>query len=141
MLLAVHRGYGSLVLPLLESGSAIHAMAHITGGGIPGNLCRVIPPECTAVVYPGVWTVPPLFRWLQRAGKVTEAEMYDVFNMGVGLILVVDPAEAETVRSALRRQGEEVLELGEVAAGRGVPVWMEGLTRPGAADVGQVSES
>ena len=141
LLLAVHRAYGGLVLPLLESGAAIHALAHITGGGIPGNLCRVIPPGCTAVVYPGVWAVPPLFRCLQRAGKVAEAEMYEVFNMGVGMILVVDPAEAETVRSALRRRGEEVLEMGEVVAGRGVPVWMEGLTPSGAGEAGQTPQS
>ena len=126
-LLAIHRPYGPVLLPLLECRMGIHALAHITGGGIPGNLCRVIPAGLTARVHPGVWPVPPLFKLLQREGGVQDREMYDVFNMGVGMVVVVDPVQAEEVRIAMREAGEEILELGEVVEDQGARVVLEGL--------------
>jgi phosphoribosylformylglycinamidine cyclo-ligase len=127
ILLQVHRPYGRVLLPILEKQMGIHALAHITGGGIPGNLCRVIPKSCTAKVYPGVWSIPTLFQWLQREGQVDEREMYDVFNMGVGMVMVVDPVQAEEVRIALRAAGEEVLEIGEIIEDQGARVVMDGF--------------
>ena len=80
-LLAVHRSYFRSVMPVI---SRLHGVAHITGGGIPGNLVRVLPPGCEAVVDPDSWELPPLFATLQQAGRVATEEMRDVFNLGVG---------------------------------------------------------
>ncbi|MDT8340422.1 MAG: phosphoribosylformylglycinamidine cyclo-ligase [Longimicrobiales bacterium] len=119
VLLAVHRSYLGPLLPLLDAGR-LHGLAHVTGGGIPGNLPRILPAGLGAVVDRGSWTVPPLFRLLQRAGGVERDEMYRVFNMGVGMIAVVAAADADTVMADLREAGEAVWVLGEVEAGSGV---------------------
>ena len=89
-LLAVHRSYFRSVMPVI---GRVHGLAHITGGGIPGNLVRVLPAGCEAVVDPGSWELPPLFASLQQAGRIATGEMRDVFNLGVGLIAVL-PADA-----------------------------------------------
>lgn len=119
VLLDVHRSYLGVLWPLLEEGR-IHALAHITGGGIPGNLPRVMPEGLGARVDRGSWTVPPLFRLLQRAGGVERDEMYRVFNMGVGMILVVGAGEADGVLADLKAAGEEAWVMGEVEPGEGV---------------------
>ena len=96
-------------------------MAHVTGGGLTGNLPRVLPPGCRAVVRRSAWPVPPIFRLLQRGGRVAEAEMFRVFNMGVGLVCVVPPGRAAAARRALARAGVPSWEIGEVRRGaRGV---------------------
>src|SRR5690349_21912759 len=92
-LLAVHRSYLPVVRPFLRE-SLIKGMAHITGGGITDNLPRVLPSGCEARVRLGSWAVPPLFRWLQEAGKVPVEDMLRTFNMGIGLILVVAAGDA-----------------------------------------------
>ncbi|HSB55959.1 MAG TPA: phosphoribosylformylglycinamidine cyclo-ligase, partial [Gemmatimonadales bacterium] len=79
-LLAVHRSYFRSVRPVLDR---VHGLAHITGGGIPGNLVRILPEGCEAVVDPTSWEIPPLFTTLQRAGQISTEEMRDVFNLGV----------------------------------------------------------
>jgi phosphoribosylformylglycinamidine cyclo-ligase len=117
-LLAVHRSYASSVMPVIRR---VHALAHITGGGIPGNLVRVLPEGCQAVVDPGSWDLPPLFRTLQRAGGVGTEEMRDVFNLGVGLIAVL-PRDAV---SAAQRAAEAA----------GVHTWIMGKVRAGARSV------
>jgi phosphoribosylformylglycinamidine cyclo-ligase len=117
-LLAVHQSYSPAVMPII---SRLHGIAHITGGGIPGNLVRILPPQCTAIVETGSWTWPPLFRLLQEAGKVSLEEMRDVFNLGVGLIAVLPAAEVEKVQSAARHAG--------------VPTWVLGEIRRGPAEV------
>jgi len=104
-LLAPHRSYLPLVRPLLES-AAIKGMAHVTGGGITDNLPRVLQPGTDALVRLGSWTVPPIFEWLQRGGGVPQEDMLRTFNMGVGLILVVAPADADRVIAALAAAGE-----------------------------------
>ncbi|HSG48492.1 MAG TPA: phosphoribosylformylglycinamidine cyclo-ligase [Longimicrobiales bacterium] len=119
VLLDVHRSYLNVLWPLLEA-DRIHGLAHITGGGIPGNLPRILPEGLGAVVDRGSWTAPPLFRLLQRAGGVDRDEMYRVFNMGVGMILVVGHREVDGVLSGLRAAGEEPWVMGEVEAGHGV---------------------
>jgi phosphoribosylformylglycinamidine cyclo-ligase len=117
-LLAVHRSYGPLLLPLLPS-RRIKAMAHITGGGFYDNIPRVLPKDCTAVIDTASWEVPPLFRLLCARGKVSRAEAYRVFNMGIGMVLVAAPGEVDALRRALRRRGEDAPVIGEIRRGRG----------------------
>lgn len=117
-LLAVHRSYARAITPVL---SRVHALAHITGGGIPGNLVRVLPEGTEAAVEPASWTWPALFRLLQAAGRVSLAEMRDVFNLGIGMIAVVPPAEVTAVRVAAEADQVATWVIGEVRAGsRGV---------------------
>ena len=114
VLLAVHRSYAAALRPLLGD---VHALAHVTGGGIAGNLVRVLPPGIEAVVDAGSWPWPPLFRVLMRAGQVGREEMRRVFNLGVGMIAVVARDNVETaVRAADRAQVQAWL-IGEVRAG------------------------
>jgi phosphoribosylformylglycinamidine cyclo-ligase len=109
-LLAPHRSYLPVVRPLLETsrdgGILVKGMAHITGGGITDNLPRVLPGGTDAVVRLGSWDVPPVFRWLERAGAVPREDMLRTFNMGLGLILVVAPADADEAIGVLRAAGE-----------------------------------
>ncbi len=113
-LLAVHRSYAAAVRPVL---GRIHGLAHITGGGIPGNLVRVLPPDCAAEIEPRSWPPAPLFGLLQRGGRVSDEEMRDVFNLGVGLIAAV-PAEAvSAVRAAASAAGVETWTIGAVRQG------------------------
>lgn len=113
-LLAVHRSYRDAVTPLL---SRIHGMAHITGGGIPGNLVRVLPEGTAAVVDSGSWRLPPLFELLRQAGDVTLEEMRDVFNLGVGMVVVVSQPEVPAVRAAAGAAGIESWVLGDIRSG------------------------
>jgi phosphoribosylformylglycinamidine cyclo-ligase len=118
VLLAVHRSYFRAVVPML---SRVHALAHITGGGIAGNLVRVLPGHAEAVVDSRGWPWPTLFRVLMRAGRVSLAEMRRVFNLGVGLIGVFDRSDVEAASAAARRAGVETWVIGEIRAGeRGV---------------------
>lgn len=113
-LLAVHRSYHRSVMPVI---SRVHGLAHITGGGIPGNLVRVLPPGCEAVVDPGSWELPPLFATLQRAGQVTIEEMRDVFNLGVGLIAVLPPDAVPAAQDAAAADGVTTWPVGEIRRG------------------------
>ena len=116
VLLRVHRSYLAPVWPLLEQGW-IRAMAHVTGGGIAGNLPRVLPGGLGARVDCGSWTVPNVFRRLAEGGEVATREMYRVFNMGVGMILVVSPDREAEVLGVL---GDDAWGVGEVVRGSGV---------------------
>jgi phosphoribosylformylglycinamidine cyclo-ligase len=94
--------YAPAVLAALSAApTAVHACAHVTGGGIPGNLRRVLPPDVDAVLDRSAWEVPRIFAEIARLGHVTDAEMGRVFNLGLGMILVVAPAAVEPVVSAL----------------------------------------
>jgi phosphoribosylformylglycinamidine cyclo-ligase len=115
-LLAVHKSYFKAVFPVLQH---IHGLAHITGGGIPGNLVRILPPGCEAVVQQRSWTLPPLFRLLQDAGKVSSAEMHDVFNLGVGMIAVLPPGQVSAAETAAANDGVKTWLLGEIRSGSG----------------------
>ncbi|MDP9351137.1 MAG: phosphoribosylformylglycinamidine cyclo-ligase [Chloroflexota bacterium] len=114
LLLAPHRSYLPTVAPLLES-EALHAIAHITGGGLIENLPRCLPPHLSASVQLNSWTPPPVFGWVQRKGQVTLDEMYRVFNMGVGMVLVVPSTDARRVLDSI----DGAWELGTVCAGDG----------------------
>ncbi|MCA9254874.1 MAG: phosphoribosylformylglycinamidine cyclo-ligase, partial [Phycisphaerales bacterium] len=120
-LLAPHRCYLRALWPLLNE-DRLDAMAHITGGGIGGNLPRVLPEGCAAHIRRDSWTPPPIFRLIQALG-VDETEMYDVFNMGVGFILVVRPAFANAVMARLNSAGETAFRIGVVRKGRRRVVW------------------
>lgn len=112
--LAVHRSYARAVTPVFPR---MHALAHITGGGIPGNLIRVLPEGCEAVVEPGSWDWPPLFRLLQEAGKVSTDEMRDVFNLGAGLIAILPQDAVSAAQAAAAADGVTTWVMGHVAAG------------------------
>jgi len=86
----------------------VHAMAHITGGGLVGNIPRVLPKNCNAVIHKGKWPVPPIFSYLQRTGPVEEEEMYRVFNMGIGYVLVVAKDFAGSITKKLTKYGQDV---------------------------------
>jgi phosphoribosylformylglycinamidine cyclo-ligase len=118
-LLATHRSYLAALEPLLER-DKIRALAHITGGGFPGNLPRVLPAGLGASVRRGSWEVPPLFRLIQRGGDVTDEEMYRTFNMGVGMVAVVSPGDLHDVEHSLERRGETSFVIGSVVEGSGV---------------------
>jgi len=120
-LLWPHRCYAPAVLPLLDvSPGPVRAMAHITGGGFVDNIPRVLPAGVGVQIDRGAWDVPPLFRLIQEAGGVSEAEMFRVFNMGIGFVLVVTPEAAEDTLVRLRAAGETACRLGEAVAGTGV---------------------
>jgi phosphoribosylformylglycinamidine cyclo-ligase len=114
VLLEVHRSYAAVVTPVL---SRIHALAHITGGGIAGNLARVLPAGCEAVVEAGGWAWPTLFRVLKQAGEVSIAEMRRVFNLGIGMIAIVARDDVEAVRRAAAGARIETWIIGEIVAG------------------------
>ncbi|HET7602247.1 MAG TPA: phosphoribosylformylglycinamidine cyclo-ligase [Gemmatimonadales bacterium] len=113
-LLAVHRSYAPALMPVLP---VVHGIAHITGGGIGGNLVRVLPPGCAAVVDPASWPMPPLFAYLQQAGAVSTDEMRDVFNLGLGLIAVVPHDVEADVRAAAEVAGVPTWRIGRIESG------------------------
>ena len=116
-LLAVHRSYWTAIAPAVGD---VHALAHITGGGIPGNLSRSLPPGCAAQVDRARWEVPGLFALLQDAGRVAEDEMFQVFNMGLGMIAVVPPERVAAVRRVAASAGVTTWEVGRIVRGEGV---------------------
>jgi phosphoribosylformylglycinamidine cyclo-ligase len=113
VLLRVHRSYGASLRPLLDAGR-IHAMAHITGGGIPENLARVIPDALTAHVDRAGWTLPPEFAAIQKYGNVTDDEMMQTFNLGIGMILIVAPEEVRAVVQHLENESLGGWKIGRV---------------------------
>ena len=113
-LLAVHQSYFRSVMPVI---GRMHGLAHITGGGIPGNLVRILPAECEAVVDPASWELPPLFATLQQAGQISTGEMRDVFNLGVGLIAVLPPDAVAAAQAAARAAGVATWPMGEIRRG------------------------
>ncbi len=117
-LLAVHRSYLRPVSRLRRR-VAIRGLAHITGGGFPDNLVRVLPKSVDAVIDRSAWPVPPLFRFLQERGRVDRDEMYRVFNMGIGLVIAVRPADGPAALAVLRQAGERPLEIGRLEKGSG----------------------
>jgi phosphoribosylformylglycinamidine cyclo-ligase len=118
VLLRVHRSYLAALRPVL---GMVHAMAHITGGGIPGNLNRALPGDVDAIVHANSWTIPDEFLALEKAGGVARDEMLRAFNMGVGMIVLADAAAADSVIAH--------------AAAAGVPAWVLGETRRGTGAV------
>jgi phosphoribosylformylglycinamidine cyclo-ligase len=123
-LLAPHRSYTAALLPLVERG-ALTALAHITGGGLPGNLPRVLPPGTAVRIRRRSWPRPGVFRAIQERGGVPEEDMVRTFNLGVGFVVLARPRDAEGVLAELAGRGERPWILGEAIAGdRGI-VWAD----------------
>ncbi len=119
-LLAPTRIYVKPVMALLESVD-VHALAHVTGGGILENLPRVLPDGVGAKINSDSWGRPPVFDWLEQAGNIEMAEMYRTFNCGIGMIAVVPASQAERAIGILRENGETAWRIGELtSADRGV---------------------
>ena len=115
-LLACHKSYVKSVLALREH-CDIKGIAHITGGGLSDNIVRILPPNCCAEVRKGTWEIPPIFPFLQEKGSVDEAEMYHVFNMGVGLVLVLPPNQIDVAIASLRESNESPFLIGKIIHG------------------------
>ena len=139
-LLAPHKNYAPSLLPLLRDpdlAGAVRGLAHITGGGLPDNLARILPPGLGAEVRLTSWEPPQLFRLIQRCGSIPDLDpeakgMYESFNMGIGMVLAVDTARAGIVRSRLEAAGEQPVEIGKVTALAAGPA---GATGPGRTPV------
>ncbi|MEB3354496.1 MAG: phosphoribosylformylglycinamidine cyclo-ligase [Cyanobacteriota bacterium] len=116
-LLTPTRLYGELVRALQQAKVPVRGMAHITGGGLPENLPRCLPAGLHAVLNPGSWERPAIFRWLQEAGDVPESDLWNTFNLGVGFCLVVPPEAEATALATSRDAGYSAWVLGTVAEG------------------------
>lgn len=116
VVLAPTKIYVRSVLSLMQEVD-VHALAHITGGGIPGNLNRVLPENCHAVVQESSWEWPALFTWMMETANIERAEMYRTFNCGVGMILVVDAGQVDKALAHLNNSGETAFVLGEIKDG------------------------
>jgi phosphoribosylformylglycinamidine cyclo-ligase len=118
-LLAPTRLYVKQALAAVRAGG-VHALAHITGGGLTENLPRVLPDGMGAQIDLGAWDLPPVFRWLAETGGMAEAELLKTFNAGIGMVLAVEAAKAEALTKLLTEEGETVHQLGTITAGEGV---------------------
>jgi phosphoribosylformylglycinamidine cyclo-ligase len=134
-LLKIHTSYGPLIQGLLKKfnpvqGSrgrkprrttrpAIKGLAHITGGGFVDNIPRVLPRHCDVLIRKGTWDVPPIFQLIQAKGSVPEDELYQVFNMGIGMVVIVASDQAEEVVKFIRRQKQKTWLIGQVVVGKG----------------------
>jgi phosphoribosylformylglycinamidine cyclo-ligase len=113
------------VLAYYRVKNVVHGIAHITGGGLCENLARIVPQGVRIAIGRGSWPVPPVFSWLQRLGEVEQAEMDQVFNLGVGLVMVVSPFYAESIRGQLARSGIAAWLIGRAQEGPHGVVWAE----------------
>jgi len=119
-LMAPTRIYAKPILKLLGS-VPVKGIAHITGGGMTGNVPRILPRETRALIRKAAWPRPEIFAWLQREGNVAEDEMLRVFNCGIGLVLCLERKRVPRAKEILARHGEKVFEIGAIEAARGEP--------------------
>ena len=124
-LLKVHVSYGSLVQQLLtkfnvRKACAIKALAHITGGGFLDNIPRVLPKNCDVLIHKAAWELPPLFRLIKHHAGIPEPELYQVFNMGIGMTAIVAPDKADAVLTFIQARKQKAWLIGEVVKGRGI---------------------
>lgn len=117
-LLAVHRSYLKPVQTLMKK-VRLHGMAHITGGGFPDNIARVLPDDLDAVVDTNTWKTPALFKAIQKSGRVEKEEMYRVFNMGIGMVLIMARGYAPEAIRILKKAGEKAVGIGYIKPGSG----------------------
>jgi phosphoribosylformylglycinamidine cyclo-ligase len=118
-LLKVHVSYGPLTRAVLKK-FTVKGIAHITGGGFTDNVPRVLPKKCDAVIKKGSWDVLPIFQLLAAKGGVEESELYQVFNMGIGMTLIVAADKADSVLKFVRARGQAAWLIGEIVRGRGI---------------------
>ena len=135
-LLKVHRNYWPIIKKFRVSSfdtkrfrvssfdirHSLHGVAHITGGGFYDNIPRVLPKNCTAVIRRGSWEVLPIFKLLQEGGGMTDKEMHRVFNMGIGMVLIVDPKSVAAVKKVASREGVKSYRIGEIRKGKPVVI-------------------
>lgn len=119
-LLAPTRIYVKSIHALLEQ-IDIHAMSHITGGGLTENIPRVMPENTRAQLDINSWQLPDVFKWLQQQGNIEELEMYRTFNCGIGMVLVVNEEDADTAIDVLNKAGESAFQLGKITSSSGAP--------------------
>src|SRR5690606_15676030 len=117
-LLTPTRIYAKDCLDLMVE-TEVHALAHITGGGIPGNLIRVLPEDMDAIVDRATWKPQPIFDLVQRKGRVERAEMEATFNMGVGMMAIVAPDDSDRALAFLRGRGIDAWVVGDIVEGGG----------------------
>lgn len=115
ILLTPHRSYLPQISRLMEMGVDIHGLAHITGGGLYDNLPRILPADCGANIVRGTWAVPPIFDLIQQNAEISDREMYNVFNMGLGMLVVVDEEAESLIQRTLG--SDEVAIVGEIVPG------------------------
>jgi len=118
--------YGPLIQKLLRefnsagnASTTIRGLAHITGGGFLDNIPRVLPKDCDVVIRKGSWDVLPIFELIRQKGVVPEVELYQVFNMGIGMVLIVRASKAADILAFIKGQKQKVWLIGEVRRGRG----------------------
>ncbi|GFP23844.1 phosphoribosylformylglycinamidine cyclo-ligase, partial [Candidatus Hakubella thermalkaliphila] len=97
----------------------IKGIAHITGGGIPDNLSRILPPDVDAEIYKGSWPAPDIFQWISQRGGVEEEEMFRVCNMGLGLVILLDSDDVDRSLEVLKEVGEKPFLVGRILSGQG----------------------
>ncbi len=131
LLLAPTRIYVKPLLALMDR-VEVHALAHVTGGGLPGNLRRVLPAGCRAVIDAGSWSWPPIFKWLQETARIETDEMYRTFNCGLGMVAVLGGTDVEAGMKLLREQGENPSLIGRIEATQSEPevIIQPAATRP-----------
>jgi len=115
-LLMTHKSYLWPIKTLLRD-IPVRGMAHITGGGIAGNLVRILPDNTRAVIHKGNWPVLPIFQWLKKHGDIDDDDMFEAFNMGIGYVVVLPEGDAERALKCLRREGEQPYIIGEIESG------------------------
>ncbi len=116
-LLKPHTCYSNAILNVYKEVS-IRSIAHITGGGFSGNIPRVLPDDCKAVIDKKSWKIPPLFELMQKHGDLPDEEAYRVFNMGIGLVVVVSPKKVEKAKRLFKKSGFDAQEIGQIAKGK-----------------------
>jgi phosphoribosylformylglycinamidine cyclo-ligase len=122
VLLEPTRIYVNSIIDLLKQYKVkrvVHGMAHITGGGLVGNIPRVLPKDCDAAIKKSSWPKQKIFTFLQKTGPIEEDEMFRVFNMGIGFVLIVSEDFADSIVKKLTRYGEQVYKIGRITTGTG----------------------
>ncbi len=116
-LLKVHTNYTKPILKLLDNKVDIRGIAHITGGGFIDNIPRILPKYLNAEIHKGSWPILPIFSFLQKLGKIKEKEMYKIFNMGIGIVLIIPESEEQKIRKLLK--GQKIYKIGRIVKGSG----------------------
>lgn len=125
-MLKVHVSYGPLVQKLVKKFNpagkprAVKGLAHITGGGFIDNIPRVLPTKCDVIIHKGSWEMLPIFKFIEQKGGVPEEELYQVFNMGIGMTVICDSAKAAAIQKLIAAEGHRNWVIGEVVKGSGV---------------------